>query len=59
MKYTVMPGDTLYQIANRYGVPVDELLKANPDIKDPNLIYPGQLIEIPVDKVPGGEFPEP
>jgi len=59
MKYTVMPGDTLFQIANRYGTTVDELLKANPEIKDPDLIFPGQVIEVPAATVPGDEIPAP
>ncbi|SHK49754.1 SafA/ExsA family spore coat assembly protein [Thermocrinis minervae] len=45
--YTVQPGDTLSKIAKRYGLSLDELIKANPGIKDPNLIYPGQKIKIP------------
>lgn len=46
-KYTVVKGDTLTAIAKKYGVTVAELVKANPQIKDPNLIYPGQVINIP------------
>lgn len=45
--YRVKPGDTLYKIAQRFGVPLDALIKANPQISDPNLIYPGQVICIP------------
>ncbi|MDN5345470.1 MAG: hypothetical protein PWQ18_1584, partial [Clostridia bacterium] len=40
--YVVKPGDTLYNIANRFGTTVDQILAANPQISDPNLIYPGQ-----------------
>lgn len=46
-KYTVVKGDTLTAIAKKYGVTLAELIKANPQIKDPNLIYPGQVINIP------------
>jgi len=45
--YTVQAGDTLYGIARRYGVTVNEILQRNPDITDPNQIYPGQEIIIP------------
>lgn len=45
--YTVQKGDTLTSIAKKYGVTVPELLKANPSIKDPNLIKVGQVITIP------------
>ncbi|QSZ28360.1 SafA/ExsA family spore coat assembly protein [Aceticella autotrophica] len=45
--YIVKPGDTMWSIANMYGIPLDCLIKANPQIPDPNLIYPGQQIYIP------------
>jgi spore germination protein len=50
--YTVKSGDTLYAIARRYGVTVDDILESNPQITDPELIYPGQVIAIPS---PGGQ----
>lgn len=43
--YTVQRGDTLSGIARRYGVTVQYLVKLN-GIRNPNLIYPGQLIKI-------------
>ncbi|NLW06405.1 MAG: LysM peptidoglycan-binding domain-containing protein [Clostridia bacterium] len=49
--YTVKPGDTLHSIASMFGVSVEQLLAANPQIKDPHCISPGQQICIPV-KVP-------
>ena len=45
--YTVKKGDTLSQIATKYGVTLGDLLRANPQIKDPNIIFPGQEIYIP------------
>jgi len=45
--HTVKAGDTLYKISVQYGVPVSEILKANPNIKDPSSIYVGQKIVIP------------
>ena len=41
--YIVQPGDTLWKIAKRYGVSVETLIAAN-DIKNPDLIQPGQKI---------------
>ncbi len=45
--YTVRSGDSMWKIAVRYEVGVSELIKANPGIKNANLIYPGQKINIP------------
>ncbi len=46
-KYTVRPGDTMWKIANLYQVGVSELINANPQIKNPSMIYVGQQINIP------------
>ncbi len=46
--YTVKKGDTLTYIASLYHVSISDILKAN-DIKNPNLIYPGQKIRVPID----------
>jgi len=43
----VKKGDTLWAIAKRYGVSLQELTAANPQIKNPNLIYPGDGVKIP------------
>ena len=43
--YTVVLGDTLGKIANRFGVTVDELVKLN-KLSDPNLIYVGTVLKI-------------
>jgi LysM repeat protein len=45
--YTVVKGDTLSAIAKKYGITLQELLKANPQIKNQNLIKVGQVINIP------------
>jgi hypothetical protein len=44
--YTVKEGDTLSGIAERYGTTWEKLHEINPYIKDPNLIYPGQVISL-------------
>jgi LysM repeat protein len=44
--YTVKKGDTLWEIAKKYGTTVDALAKAN-NIKNPNLIYAGSKLTIP------------
>ena len=45
--YIVKKGDTLWGIAKRYGVALTGLIAANPQIKNPNLIYPGDRVNIP------------
>ncbi|MFK7888037.1 MAG: LysM peptidoglycan-binding domain-containing protein [Gammaproteobacteria bacterium] len=47
--YTVRAGDTLSGIAQTNGVSVDALIAANPQISNPNLIMPGQVINLPGD----------
>jgi LysM repeat protein len=44
--YTVAPGDVLSLIAQRHGVSVHDLMKVN-SIGNPNLIYVGQVLQIP------------
>jgi LysM repeat protein len=44
--YYAQKGDTLRIIASRFGTTVDAILKLNPQITNPNLIYVGQAITI-------------
>ena len=46
-KYRVTSGNTLSSIASRHGVSLQALLKANPQIKDANKIFVGDLLVIP------------
>lgn len=48
--YTVVSGDTMYKIASRYGITLEELIRANPQIPNPNIIQIGQSINIPNNK---------
>lgn len=45
--YTVVRGDTMWGIAVKFEIGLSELIKANPQIKNPALIYVGQKINIP------------
>jgi nucleoid-associated protein YgaU len=45
--YTVKPDDNLTTIALHHGVTLAALEHANPQIKNPNLIFPGQVLHIP------------
>lgn len=43
--YTVVKGDNLTKIARRFGTSVNQLVQWN-NIKNPNLIYPGQRLRV-------------
>lgn len=45
--HTVVRGDTMWKIASRYKVGTSEIISANPQIKNPDLIYPGNVLAIP------------
>lgn len=45
--YTVIPGDNLHTISHNYNTTVENVLKFN-NIPNPNLIYTGQRIVIPL-----------
>jgi LysM repeat protein len=45
--YTVQPGETLRSIAAKFGTTWQAIWEINPEISDPNRIYPGQRIRIP------------
>nr|WP_277998796.1 LysM domain-containing protein [Moorella sulfitireducens] len=45
--YVVQPGDTLFLIAQRHGIPLNTLIAANPHIADPDRIQVGQPVCIP------------
>lgn len=46
-EYIIQPNDTLFFIAKQFGVPLVQLINANPELANPNMIYIGQIIKIP------------
>jgi LysM repeat protein len=44
-RYRVKPGDTPSSIAEKTGVPLEEILRLNPDL-DPQTLAPGQRIKL-------------
>ncbi|HEX2255530.1 MAG TPA: LysM peptidoglycan-binding domain-containing protein [Afifellaceae bacterium] len=48
--YVVRPGDTLASIADRLGIPLAQLISANPDA-DPRFIRPGMVLRVPAGVV--------
>jgi LysM repeat protein len=47
MNYRIQSGDTLSRLAQRHNTSVSALMKANPQIKNANMIYAGRALNIP------------
>lgn len=47
LTHTVVSGDTMWKLAVKYQVGTSEIIAANSQISNPNLIYPGQTLNIP------------
>lgn len=43
--YVVRPGDTVINIADRYGLELEIILALN-NLENPNIIYPGQILRL-------------
>ena len=51
-------GDSLWQIAHDAGVSLEQIVAWNPQLGDPNVIFPGQYIELPADALQAGKLAE-
>ena len=47
LTHTVTKGDTMWKLAVRYQAATSEIIQANPQVSNPDLIYPGQVLNIP------------
>lgn len=47
LSHTVVAGDTMWKLAVKYQAGTSEIIAANPQISNPDLIYPGQVLTIP------------
>lgn len=47
LSHTVKQGDTMWKLAVKYQIGTQEIITANPQITNPNLIYPAQVLTIP------------
>ena len=45
--YTVSGNDTMWLISQKQGVSLDSLIAANPQVANPNIIWPGMVLNIP------------
>lgn len=48
-QYRVVKGDTMWKLSRSFGTTLEELIAANPQIKNPSLIYPNDILNIPSD----------
>lgn len=58
-RYVIQPNDTLYKIAQKFGISMSQLIEHNPHIQKTNKIYPGETIYLPGYQyvvVPGDNF---
>lgn len=46
--YIVQKGDSLWKISLKYQVGISEIISANPQFKNPSLIYPGDKVTVPL-----------
>ncbi|MCY9738380.1 LysM peptidoglycan-binding domain-containing protein [Paenibacillus thiaminolyticus] len=46
-KHVVKEGDTLWKLSKAWGVPLQEMIEANPQLKNPNVLVIGQVVNIP------------
>ena len=47
IRYMVKSGDSMWKIAVQYEIGLSEIIEANPQIANPDFIYPGQVLTIP------------
>lgn len=52
--YTVTSNDTMWKISQKLGVSLSSLVQANPQISNPNIIWPGLKINVPSTAVTTG-----
>ncbi|KWX88809.1 hypothetical protein AMQ83_04390, partial [Paenibacillus riograndensis] len=48
----VKSGDTLYALSQKYGVPLQKIIEANPQISNPDVLAVGDKVKIPAATVP-------
>lgn len=46
-KHMVVEGDTLWKLSKARGISLQSLVDANPQLKNPNVLVPGQVVNIP------------
>lgn len=58
-QYQIQQGDTLWKISIRHHIPLERLIGENPQLGDPNLIFPGEIIFLPASpRIPQEQLSE-
>ncbi|MFC0332124.1 LysM peptidoglycan-binding domain-containing protein, partial [Paenibacillus sepulcri] len=52
-QHEVKQGDTLWKLSKAWGVPLSDMIKANPQLKNPNVLLTGEIVNIPKTSTPG------
>jgi LysM repeat protein len=51
VNHKLKKGETLPMLADSYLTSVERILKLNQNIKNPNLLYPNQILKIPNNRL--------
>ncbi|MBM7563759.1 LysM peptidoglycan-binding domain-containing protein [Paenibacillus sacheonensis] len=51
-QHVVQQGDTLWKLSKAWGVPLGDMIKANPQLKNPNVLLTGEVVNIPKPGMP-------
>nr|WP_281378706.1 LysM peptidoglycan-binding domain-containing protein [Paenibacillus phyllosphaerae] len=46
-QHVVKQGDTLWKLSKAWGVPLSDMIKANPQLKNPNVLLTGEVVNVP------------
>lgn len=49
VEHRVVKGDTMWKLSRAYGISLQSVIDANPQVENPDLIYPDEILNIPVD----------
>ena len=50
IEHRVVKGDTMWKLSRAYGITLQSVIDANPQVEDPDLIYPDEILHIPADE---------
>lgn len=54
-KHIVMQGDTLWKLGKAWNVPLNDMIEANPQLKNPSVLMTGETVYIPKTKSQTGQ----